>query len=404
MRKKILILMSDTGGGHRASAEAIAEAITHLYANELNVRIVDAWKDHSPWPLSEIGDTYPWLVGDGLWLWNAIWRTDDKTWPTQVLSRIATPLVRHSMVKMFRTEAPDLVVTVHPIMNHVPFRVLRKAIKSDIPYAIVVTDLVRAHPAWFCREADCCIVPTQAVQKRALRYGMPPDRVKVAGQPVGLKFAAGVGEKLYLRGKLALNLDRPVVLVAGGGEGMGPVYETARAIARGVPDAQLIVVAGRNTALKQKLEATPWEIPTHVYGFVSNMPELMGASDVLVTKAGPGTISEAFIAGLPVIISSFVPGQEEGNVDYVLEHQAGAYAPEPAEIASLIRDWLQPGNDTLKQMAANAAALARPEATLTIARQLHHLLQEKPVNHPIPPSTGTRPALARALRLIRRRL
>ena len=113
------------------------------------------------------------------------------------------------------------------------------------------------------------------------------------------------------------------------------------------------------------------------------MPELMGASDVLVTKAGPGTLSEAFIAGLPVIISGFIPGQEEGNLHYVLEHKAGAYAPDHAKIASLIRELLLPGDNTLSQMAANAATLARPEAAMIIARRLHQLLIENNANAPL---------------------
>jgi len=377
MPKKILILMSDTGGGHRASAEAIQEAVMHLYGHEVSVHIVDAWKNYSPWPINRIGDAYPWLVSDGLWLWNALWRTDHKPWLPRAFSQAVTPLVRRSSTRLFYAETPDLVVTVHPVLNHVALRLLRTALKTDVPYVTVVTDMVTAHPAWFCPQVDYCMVPTEAVRQRALRYGMPPERIEVVGQPVKLKFAAGLGEKFYLRGKLGLDPDRPAALVIGGGEGMGPVYEVARAIATGVPNAQLLVVAGRNATLRQKLEATAWEIPTRVYGFVTNVPELMGASDVLVTKAGPGTLSEAFIARLPVIIFSFIPGQEEGNVRYVLEHQAGAYVPASTEIAALIREWFQPDNDSLKHMAANAAALGRPEAALIIAQRLYHLLTQQ---------------------------
>jgi 1,2-diacylglycerol 3-beta-galactosyltransferase len=218
---------------------------------------------------------------------------------------------------------------------------------------------------------------------------------------VGLKFAAGMGEKLYLRGMLHLNLERPAVLVIGGGEGMGPVYEIARAIASNVPTAQLIIVAGRNVALKEKLEATHWEIPTRIYGFVTNMPELMGASDLLVTKAGPGTLSEAFIAGLPVVISGFIPGQEEGNVDYTLEHHAGVFASDPDEIGHLIRQWLRPGDETLSQMAANAADLARPEAALVIAQRLHYLLTHKSVKRPIASRSSWRYVGVRQIRRFR---
>jgi 1,2-diacylglycerol 3-beta-galactosyltransferase len=377
MPKRILILMSDTGGGHRASAEAIAEATAHLYGDEITVRIVDAWRRYVPWPLRKIPDAYPWLVSDGLWLWNALWRTDDKTWSPRLVSGVLTPLVRRSAVRLFRSERPDLVVTVHPIINHIPLRLLRNVLKTDVPYVTVVTDMVTAHPSWFCPQVDYCMVPTEAARQRALRYGMSPNQVEVVGQPVGLRFAAGVVEKAHLRAKLSMDPDRPMILIVGGGDGIGSVYDVARAIATGVPSAQLIIVAGRNVALRQKLENVTWEIPTRVYGFVTNMPELMGASDVLVTKAGPSTLSEAFIAGLPVIISGFIPGQEEGNVHYVLEHRAGAYAPSPTQITSLIRKWLQPENGTLREMAANASALARPEAALTIAQRLRQLLAEE---------------------------
>ena len=391
MPKRILILMSDTGGGHRASAEAIAEALAHLYGEKISVSIVDAWRRCAPWPLNQIPDAYSWLVSDGLWLWNALWRTDDQTlWP-QFISGALTPVVRRSVVKLFRAEAPDMVVTVHPIVNHIPLRVLRHTLKTDLPYVTVVTDMVTAHPAWFCSLADYWLVPTESARQRALRYGMPPCRVEVTGQPVGLGFATSVGEKCYLRGKLGLDRNRPTVLVVGGGEGMGPVYQTARAIAIEVPNAQLIVVSGRNAGLKQKLDKTSWEIPTQIYGFVTHMAELMGASDVLVTKAGPGTLSEAFIAKLPVIISGFIPGQEEGNVRYVLEHQAGAYAPTPGEITRLIREWLQPDSANLKRMAIKAAELARPDAALVIAQRLHQLLNENRAAHPISPWPDTRP-------------
>ncbi len=387
MSKKCLILMSDTGGGHRASAEAIAEALDHLYGDEFATRIVDAWKNHSPWPLNRIADSYSWFVSDGLWLWNALWQTDDKPWSPRVLSHVITPLVRRSMARLLYAEAPDLIVSVHPLMNHVAVRILRNVLRTDVPFVTVVTDMVTAHPSWFCPRADYCLVPTEAARQRALRYGMPANRVEVAGQPVGLKFAAGVGDKDTLKRQLGLDLDRPAVLVVGGGEGMGPVYEIARSIAAAVTNAQLVVVAGRNATLEQKLKATAWEIPTHVYGFVNNMPDLMGASDVLVTKAGPGTISEAFIAGLPVVISGFIPGQEGGNVRYVVEHQAGVYAPDPAQIAARLCDWLQPGNETLREMARNASALARPEAALHIARRLH-LQAQRPVQRPISPRRG----------------
>jgi 1,2-diacylglycerol 3-beta-galactosyltransferase len=255
--------------------------------------------------------------------------------------------------------------------------VLRKELRIDVPFVTVVTDMVTVHPIWICPDVDYCTVPTEAARERALRYGMPLDRLEVVGQPVSPKFAAGLGDKRDLRRKLNLDLERPCALIVGGGDGIGPIYQIARAIDALVPNAQLIVVAGRNTNLRRKLERTAWEMPTRICGFVNNIPELMGASDLLITKAGPGTLAEAFIAGLPVVIYGFIPGQEEGNVRYVLEHDAGAFATNPAAVAQIARDWLRPGNDEWRRVVSNAAALARPNAALVIAERLHGLLDRR---------------------------
>jgi 1,2-diacylglycerol 3-beta-galactosyltransferase len=323
-------------------------------------------------------EVYRWMAKDGVWMWKALWRTGDKTKLTEVGARILYPFFYHSTKRVYLTQEPDLVVSVHSLTNHIPLRVLRKTLGMHIPFVTVITDMVTVHPAWCCREVDRCLVSTEAARQHAIRLRMPPGRVEVVGQPVHLDFAANLGKKSDVRRRLGIDVDRPCVLIVGGGDGVGPIFEIARTIAIRVPDAQLAIVAGRNPMLRQRLAGVTWEIPTRVYGFVDNMPELMSASDLLVTKAGPGTLAEAFIAGLPVIISSYIPGQEVGNVRYVLEHEAGAYATDPIQIASIARKWLQPGNADLERVVANAAALARPDASLAIAQRLYSMLQLGP--------------------------
>ena len=376
--KKILILMMSGGGGHQSSAKAIAGAIAHSYGDEVITRIVDLSKEHWSRSVNRMDDVYRWMARDGLWMWRLLWRTGDKTQFTEAGARLLYPFFYHSTKRVYLEQEPDLVVSVHSLVNHIPLRVLRKTLGAHIPFVTVVTDMVTVHTAWCCCEVDRCLVSTEAARQHAIRLGMPPGRVEVVGQPVHLDFAANLGEKREVRGRLGIELDRPCVLIVGGGDGVGPIFETARTIASRVPNAQLAIVAGHNPVLRQRLEGVAWEIPTQVYGFVDNMPELMSASDLLVTKAGPGTLAEAFIAGLPVIISSYIPGQEGGNVRYVLEHEAGAYATDPLEIANIAREWLQPGNAALERVVANAAALARPDAALAIAERLYSMLQLGP--------------------------
>ncbi len=158
-----------------------------------------------------------------------------------------------------------------------------------------------------------------------------------------------------------------MVVLVGGGEGMGPLERTAHAISAARLKIALVIISGRNRKLKARLESRSWSMPTFIYGFVREMPDFMRAADVLVTKAGPGTISEAFIAGLPLILYSRMPGQEDGNVTYVVDEGAGIWAPHPDEVVDTLRRWITHPEER-KRIVAAAHRLARPEASRQIAR------------------------------------
>jgi 1,2-diacylglycerol 3-beta-galactosyltransferase len=104
------------------------------------------------------------------------------------------------------------------------------------------------------------------------------------------------------------------------------------------------------------------------------MANLMQAADVFITKAGPGSISEAFVVGLPLILFAYIPGQEDANVEYVLQHNAGVYIPEPEQIANQLSKWLRPESPVLDKLAQNALSLAQPEAALSVARRVYELV------------------------------
>lgn len=370
---RVLILMSDTGGGHRAAAEAIQEGFQYLYGDAVAVTIVDAWKNHVAWPINRLACTYSWIVNEAVWLWKSFWLLARKPGLVNFLLKLLYPLVAPGLLNLFKTCRPDLIISVHPLLTLYPLTVLKRA-KLNTPFITVVTDLVNGYPTWYQPQTTLCLVSTEAAQAQALGLGLPPEKIEVCGHPVALKFATGIEKKSCLRRKLGLVPDRPVVLLAGGAEGYGHIVEIACCIAGRVSSAQLIIVAGRNDSLRKKLETINWEIPTTVFGFVPNMPELMAAADIFITKAGPNSICEAFIAKLPVVLFGCIPGQEEGNVHYVLSHNAGVYEPNPAMIADLLVDWLQPDNVVLSQMACQGSTLAHPEAALAIARRAYELV------------------------------
>ena len=372
---KVLILMSATGGGHSSAARAIAEAIAHLQPGKCQVEITDFIADCAVPPFNRSGRLYRPAVTYVPRLWRWLWHMSDHPRRIALFLSLLAPLCEGRLAQLLRRRRPQSIVSVHPLANHLAVRAVR-GLGEPIPVIAVVTDLVDAHASWFCPQVDLCLVPTEAVRRKALACGLPAERVAVTGLPVGLKFTRRPPDRGRLRYRLGLRRDLATVLLVGGGGGMGQVFEVARAVAEARLPVQLLVVAGRNEGLRRRLEAVQWEIPTKIYGFITNMPELMHASDVIVTKAGPSTICEALVCGLPIVLSGAIPGQEEGNVGYVVEAGAGRWAPTPEEVVAALRELLAPGSEALARMKENARRLARPEAALDIARLIVELVEE----------------------------
>jgi len=359
--------MSDTGGGHRSAAEAIAEGLAHIGSGEFDVQLLDFIADGTPFPLNRAARLYRPAVDYGGPLWGWFWRMSDDPRRMAILLRFFTPWARSRLVQQLRRVMPQAVVSVHSLSNHLVVQAVRR-LDEPIPVITLVTDLRRAYASWFCPDVDLCIVPSDAVRQKALACGLSPQKIKVAGLPVSLRFGQEFGGKGELKAKLGLKPDPPALLLVGGGEGMGKVFPIARAIAGARLPAQLLVVAGRNGSLRRRLESAAWEVPTTVFGFVDNMPALMAASEAIITKAGPATISEAIACGLPIIISGAIPYQEDLNAAYVVENGVGQLAEDPQKIVNTLQEWLHPGNGELSRMARNARRLARPQTTLEVAR------------------------------------
>jgi 1,2-diacylglycerol 3-beta-galactosyltransferase len=147
------------------------------------------------------------------------------------------------------------------------------------------------------------------------------------------------------------------------------LHSAAQAISQARLPVQLLIVTGRNKRLYMRLQRVraSLRVPAKIFGFVHNMPEMMRASDVIITKAGPGTICEALACDLPIILSDFVPGQEEGNVTFVTENKVGTLAYDSLELINILRRLIKPGSPVLRQQIENARQIARPYASFDIA-------------------------------------
>ncbi len=361
-RPHILFLFSDTGGGHRSSTEAIIEALKLEFDERITTQMVDIFLDAAPRPLNYAPRMYPYMVRVPE-VWGLGYRISNGNRRAKLIVKGAYPYVRRKLRKVINQYPADMIVSVHPLAND-PF--LHALGKNRPPFITVVTDLVTTHAMWYHQGVDLCLVPTETAYQRALLAGLNPEQVKLVGLPVADRFCQPAGDKNALRQKLGWPQDKLVVLLVGGGEGMGPLEKTAGAIAEANLPITLVVVAGRNAELKERLETRQWPMNTLIYGFVREMPDFMRAADILVTKAGPSTITEALNAGLPLILYSRLPGQEDGNVDYVISEGVGVWAPKTSYIVSALRAWIT--HPKQLELAAEACReSARPEAAREIA-------------------------------------
>jgi 1,2-diacylglycerol 3-beta-galactosyltransferase len=361
----IVFYFSDTGGGHRSAAEAIIEAIHLEYQDRISVEMVDFFKDYAPLPFNKAPEMYPYMVKAPK-LWSAGFHATDGRARAHVITTTMWPIARRAARAMVRSHPADLIVTVHPFANTFALKALGK---NRPPFINVVTDMVTTHALWFDNRADLILVPTETARLRAIRYHISAEKVCVVGLPVADRYCQPMKKKSILRKKLDWPSGKPIILLVGGGEGMGPLAETAQAIDASGLDVTQVIVCGRNKRLKASLEAHKWENSTLIYGFIRDMPDFMRASNFIVTKAGPGTIAEALNAQLPIILYSKLPGQEDGNVTFVQEEGAGIWAPTPPEVVRTLTRWISRPEEC-KKVIENCRRAGKPEAARTIARMI----------------------------------
>lgn len=284
-----------------------------------------------------------------------------KGWPPRCVGPEATLVSRPSC---FTPKFNDRV-SCHPIASQLLPEALSR-IAPNTPVVGVVTDLTTVHALCWSPKVDFYAVPTDAARQHALENGIQPSRISVTGQPVMPDFAARVQAARAKRARSANARNGLAVLLMGRGDGMGHLVDTARSLAQSSLDLRLTVVCGRNEHARAEIQSLRKNLPTRVLGFCDNIPDLMGASDVLVTKAGPGTICEGFIAGLPIVLYDAVPGQETGNIDWVTDSGAGFWCPMPQQVLQQLRHWLAQPAD-LQRASQLSYAQARPDTALHIA-------------------------------------
>jgi 1,2-diacylglycerol 3-beta-galactosyltransferase len=371
----LLFLVADTGGGHRASAEAVARRLATAYPGRFATHVLDPFVQASPPMVGRIVGLYSPITRHAPWLWGVLYHATNSRVAVAALRGSALRLVEPGLREVITTLRPAMVVSFHPLLNHVAWRALRSVPGPRVPLATVITDLVDVHAAWTCADVDAVVTSSPGGLDRARRAGVPADRCHDLGLPVDDAFASPApagSARRSLRQRLGLSPDRFTVLLSGGGEGTGGLPRRAQALLDGVDGVDVVVICGRNERARAELDelrsATPdADARLRVLGFVGNMPEWLRACDLLIARAGPGTIAEALCSRVPLLLTSHLPGQERGNVDFVVDTGAGRYVPRIADMVDAVRELSRPGSASLPAMREALRHAARPHATAQIA-------------------------------------
>jgi 1,2-diacylglycerol 3-beta-galactosyltransferase len=369
--KKLLFLIADTGGGHRAAATAVERQMGAAFPNEFEITILDPFTSARPRVIGGTAGLYGPITRHARWLWGGLFHSTNSRTAVALLERTVLRSVTVAVTEAIERLEPDCVVSFHPLMNHITVRAVRDRARR-IPVITVITDLVDIHVAWTCRDVDAVVVPSPGGLDHCRRAGIPAARCHDFGLAVDRRFTelpsdpAGIAA---IRERVGLRAGSFVVLVCGGADGSGGLVKHARAIAAGPFDVDVVVICGRNDRARAALTGlhTSAGRPVRVLGYVNNMPEWMRASDVVVSKAGPGTIAEALCCGLPLLLVWYLPGQERGNVEWVVDIGAGRYVPRDDQLVDAVAELSTPGSEALATMRAAVKAAARPDATRRIA-------------------------------------
>src|ERR687884_750865 len=367
---KILIISSDTGGGHRSAAAAIVAGVQRFFEGDsYAVRVVRAVEE-SHHLSARLVRLYNWVLRNRQhWMKYLYWCVNRLRPETrEFFHRRSIGFVRD----LFEKWCPHVVVSVHPLTQHIFARVLKELNLADrVPLVTVVTDPCYGFwKGWACDDVTLYLVASDEARQQLVDYGVRPERIKVSGMPVHPKFELPDERSAQAaRRELGLDPQKFTVFVNAGWVGGGNIPQIFRELVRGELDVQAIFLAGRNEGLRAEAEtlACAAKFPVKVIGYSEQVEQLMQAANVMVSKLGGLTTFEALAGRLPIIADATTPPmpQESGTVSLITKRGAGVLLQKARDIVPTVRRMAEDARYYAALRAATAS-LAIPHSTRRI--------------------------------------
>lgn len=344
MKKRILIISTSmTGHGHKSITEALQEQF--VKKPEISTYVVDGFLLGGKLGI-RVGNLYGSLTRNARQIWELVWKFSNNcpnltnAWTEFLIKRQLTDLLYHLK--------PDLILSVHPNFNGPVLNMLQDA-DLNIPFLTLVADLVNLSVLWADLRAHYIICPTAEAQEQCLAYGVPARKLKLLGFPIRSHFYKQILKAESIRDWRKRSWK---ALIMSGAEGSGQIEQIANILLQHY-NCSVVIVAGRNNQLKKRIERNL--IPIYgsriaLFGFHENIHSLMQISDIGIIRASPNVVMEAVASELPIIVTGALPGQEEGNPEFIQKHNLGIACPNTGKIMPILNHLLADGGKTLESI------------------------------------------------------
>ena len=372
MGKRILILSASAGTGHLRAAAALEQAFKGMPEVD-EVRSMDALKYTNRLFRDFYSKLYTQLVEKSPTFLGWWYKTSDEPWRTDRMRLMLDRLNTVPLIKKISNFNPDITVCTHYLPATLISHLITEG-KLQARLSIVVTDL-DFHAMWLTRTFHRYFVALEETKVHLGKLGLPLDRITVSGIPIDPVFGVHHhGEQKRIRLELVLDPDLPVLLVSAGALGVSPAEVVLESLMELQHPAQIIILAGKNPALEEKLHllsanARASGLRITSLGYTKEIHRWMKAATLMIGKPGGLTLSECMASGLPMVIISPIPGQEERNSDQLLEKGIAIKCNDYTTLAYKV-DMLLADPDRLLRMHRQALAWAKPGAAELIAQTL----------------------------------
>ncbi len=371
--KKVLIFYGSYGGGHLSAAKYIKKYIENHYS-DIKVEMVDCIEYINKFINKVSTEAYKQMAKNAPWMWELVYN-HSKNGPLAKITNTSNRIMSRKLNTLLQEFEPDLVISTHPFGNQM-CAILKRRGKIKCKIATTLTDF-KLHNQWLylSEYIDYFFVSNNTMKEEMILKNIPENKIFVTGIPVSNKFLEEFDdEKIYK--DFGLSKNKHTVLFFGGGEfglGRDTAFMTLKALIRLFKDIQIVAIAGKNRRMLRKfkklIETTESSNRVKLLTFTDKVPELMHISDIVVTKPGGLTITESLVSSLPIIIINPIPGQEEENAEFLVNHGAAIWIKKNDNIARKLKT-LSRNPEMVSLMIEKSKELAKPNSIEEICKIL----------------------------------